>query len=122
MRRLMFALLFVAGCATLEDAERIVWSVYAVKDCAPPKVDFEVPSTCPHGWINDGVCIEGWRRGNDVSFIADGRALHETAFAHEVLHSAIACKQHGDGDAGHTRAEWQTDLPAANKKLEEIGK
>ncbi len=124
-RRIVILTLLLSSCAPeLADAKRIVWAVYAAP-CAPPEVDWEIPSGgCSRGWERAGRCWSGEQnRDQDeaVRFVANGQPLHQTQFAHEMLHAALACKG-GSGDPGHLRKEWRVDLPAANRKLEESGR
>lgn len=122
------------GCpepdAGLRDAQIIVWDETYQATCCPPEVEFVTemcvtPSNstvlafpCPAA----GGCCEGLYDENTGLATVEqipGQPLHETAYAHELLHAAQWCR--GVLDPGHTSDEWKTLLPAANQRLQAAG-
>lgn len=134
---LPLAFLTLTACAAQLDiipgqleAEQIVWrevygmtqQPYAIEWVRQAELDCEDKDGHTVGFLDaDGVCVGG-ETHPEVRLcrvaLPDGYAIWRTAYAHELLHTALLLKG-GDGDSGHVGAEWKRGgaLERANVEL-----
>lgn len=143
--------IFLAACASApiahqEEATQVVWRNTYRESHDPPNVQWRTDLTCyvdpttgadegfmgsnTYGGPSNGHCDAGLTFTDldlcevalyppEPNFVFSGPA---SAFAHELLHMHLYYAT-GDGDAGHTRPEWQPGglLDQANAALKAAG-
>lgn len=137
---LAFAVAFFTACSPAVPAEavNIVWYYYKAAGDPPGATwvtqenltCFRGPEGRFEGWKDPmsagDLCLAGltnldaWEsqvaRSDDLTW-----SIHGSALAHELLHAALFREGVPDGDYHHKRPEWQTEMPAAQRLLEEAG-
>jgi len=106
-------------------AEQIVWYQYYKMTIKPPVIEWrndKCPDHPDSGALiyQDGTCYYGLFYGNLWKiYLAWRGSFSKSAYAHELLHAYLNSK--GIYDPDHTRPEWNTMIPEANKLLENAG-
>jgi hypothetical protein len=141
MKTILTSLVLLTACTPLPPitpAEKIIWiDTYKADQFYLPQIEWTKGVDCPYktgtnailmscgyegaGCSNGVQCDAGLFYGQvNVAYVVTSTSLHESALAHEMLHSHLL-QSTGDGDAAHSRPEWNTILPAAVQALTEAG-